>query len=279
MLKLRGTSAPEGESNTPGLLEPVMPSEVDPPMADGEPGGEPHQARGLALDPVSSQSKRIVFIDERAFSRECISQCLQSLCTDIVVSAFANIAQCRAQGLTASHHWLVLFNIHDRRAAEDAVARDMAALKQAFAGAPLVVLSDTDQIECIQEAFERGARGYIPTTSTTLEIAVEVLRLVRAGGVFMPAIGLGSSPTKRESGTSPTPGEHHFTPRQLAVLHHLRQGKANKIIAHELAMSESTVKVHVRNIMKKMKATNRTQVAFRLHRLAGGLDGTWCEDR
>lgn len=62
-----------------------------------------------------------------------------------------------------------------------------------------------------------------------------------------------------------------FTPRQIAVLHRLRQGKANKIIAYELAMSESTVKVHVRNIMKKMSATNRTEAAYRAHMFHDGV--------
>ena len=50
----------------------------------------------------------------------------------------------------------------------------------------------------------------------------------------------------------------------------LRRGKANKIIAYELKMRESTVKVHVRNIMKKLHATNRTEVAFMAHRLLNG---------
>jgi len=53
-----------------------------------------------------------------------------------------------------------------------------------------------------------------------------------------------------------------FTARQTAVIAALRQGKQNKIIAHELNMRESTVKVHVRNIMQKLKATNRTEVAY-----------------
>ena len=42
----------------------------------------------------------------------------------------------------------------------------------------------------------------------------------------------------------------------------IRQGKPNKIIAYELNMCESTVKVHVRAIMKKLKARNRTEVAY-----------------
>ena len=59
-----------------------------------------------------------------------------------------------------------------------------------------------------------------------------------------------------------------FTTRQAAVIDALRQGKPNKIIAYELKMRESTVKVHVRNIMKKLNATNRTQVAYLVTQLS-----------
>jgi DNA-binding NarL/FixJ family response regulator len=58
-----------------------------------------------------------------------------------------------------------------------------------------------------------------------------------------------------------------FTSRQMTVLFHLQRGNANKIIAHELGMSESTVKVHVRNIMRKMNATNRTQAVYKARQL------------
>jgi DNA-binding NarL/FixJ family response regulator len=53
----------------------------------------------------------------------------------------------------------------------------------------------------------------------------------------------------------------NMTSRQLEVLALLKEGKANKIIAHQLGMSESTVKAHVRNIMRMMGVRNRTQVA------------------
>ena len=59
-----------------------------------------------------------------------------------------------------------------------------------------------------------------------------------------------------------------FTTRQTSVAKALRQGKANKIIAYELNMCESTVKVHVRHIMKKLGATNRTEVAYKLSDMA-----------
>ena len=58
--------------------------------------------------------------------------------------------------------------------------------------------------------------------------------------------------------------------REKDVLEGLVAGKANKIIAYELNMRESTVKVHVRNIMKKLHATNRTEVAYLASRLLTG---------
>jgi DNA-binding NarL/FixJ family response regulator len=56
----------------------------------------------------------------------------------------------------------------------------------------------------------------------------------------------------------------NFTKREIALLTRLRQGMQNKTIAYELGIAESTVKVHLRNIMSKLHASNRTQVAYML---------------
>ena len=53
------------------------------------------------------------------------------------------------------------------------------------------------------------------------------------------------------------------TARELAVVRAIQHGKSNKVIAYELGMCESTVKVHVRRVMKKLKAKNRTEVAIK----------------
>jgi DNA-binding NarL/FixJ family response regulator len=89
------------------------------------------------------------------------------------------------------------------------------------------------------------------------------MRLVQAGGVFVPASSLIKAKRTNDTETSSQVGDVKLTPRQRAVVEALRKGKANKIIAYELSMCESTVKVHVRNIMRKFNATNRTEVAFK----------------
>jgi DNA-binding NarL/FixJ family response regulator len=118
-------------------------------------------------------------------------------------------------------------------------------------------------------ALESGAKGYIPT-SLSLDMAVGAMQFVEAGGTFVPASTLTArTRTGGEIQGQKGPLAGLFTERQAAVLECLRKGKANKQIAYELSMREGTVKVHVRNIMKKLKARNRTEVAVLTNPLLG----------
>ncbi len=71
---------------------------------------------------------------------------------------------------------------------------------------------------------------------------------------------MSSSDARNGADAAPLIGSSRNSQRQ--ILDCLRRGMANKLIAYELNMCESTVKVHIRNIMKKLKATNRTQVVY-----------------
>ena len=125
-------------------------------------------------------------------------------------------------------------------------------MKRTAPGVPIILLSDAEETSQVVEALECGARGYIPT-SASLSIAIEAMRLVRAGGVYAPAGSLiAASSQKYANGNSGH--QRMFTERQNDVLEALCQGKANKIIAYELKLRESTVKIHVRNIMMKLNA-------------------------
>jgi DNA-binding NarL/FixJ family response regulator len=146
--------------------------------------------------------------------------------------------------------------------------RQLGVLIQLVGSAPIVVLSNVEEPDAVLNALGSGAKGYIPT-SAPLEVAIEAMRLVKAGGVYVPASSLLAMRHPKSPAPAPAiqPNQLIFTARQRSVVEALRRGKANKIIAHELQMRESTVKVHVRNIMRKLKAKNRTEVAY----LANGM--------
>ena len=138
--------------------------------------------------------------------------------------------------------------------------------------ASAVVLSDRDDVEEVNRALTQGVRGYIPT-SVECEVTVAALRLIGAGGTFVPAGTLRSTAAKPddqpEGGRQRRSDGLDLTPRELSVIDLLREGKPNKLIAARLDMQENTVKVHVRNILKKLNAANRTHAAFVANRLLG----------
>jgi DNA-binding NarL/FixJ family response regulator len=205
----------------------------------------------------------VALIDTHPFTRECIARCLQKSLPGTEVSSFAAVAECVAS--PTNLFACLLYHLHGMDLTE--VCEDLACLQRTFAPVPMIVLSAGEDPGAVLSFLRSGARGYIPTTATSLRVAVEAIRLVKAGGTFFPSSCLTSqSPNGcRESSTAAL--GRRFTPRQMAVLQYLKQGKANKNIAYALDISESTVKVHVRNIMKKMGATNRTEAVLRATRI------------
>jgi DNA-binding NarL/FixJ family response regulator len=202
---------------------------------------------------------QIAIIEKRIFVRECLTRCLK-LTSGYNVVSFPTVEAWLAACNRTSVSLIVL--CISGRLDEAETRREISLLAQPDNRTPTIVLSDVEDPDVIVSALDSGARGYIPT-SVSLEVAIEAIRLVRAGGMFVPASSLVTA--RRAANCSPNStrfGNGVFTARQAAVVEALRRGKANKVIAYELDMRESTVKVHVRNIMKKLKAKNRTEVAF-----------------
>ncbi|MEI8397180.1 MAG: response regulator transcription factor [Rhodospirillaceae bacterium] len=139
----------------------------------------------------------------------------------------------------------------------------ITAIKALLPGLPIVIVSMLDSPSVIRSAVAAGASGFIPKTSTS-EIMTEAIRLVLAGGVYLPPAVLGpedESPREEETAQGSL-SEAHLTRQQRAVLAELSLGKSNKEIAQSLAISEATVKVHLAAIMRTLKVRNRTQVVL-----------------
>ncbi|AWN46810.1 hypothetical protein DK419_11235 [Methylobacterium terrae] len=202
----------------------------------------------------------IAIIEPRQLVRECLRNCLAEAIPDHDVVTFASIDEWE-RGAVGHRDGDLVVLYYDPREGGRGAQREAALRARIGPNTSLVLLCDSEDPSEIVERLNEGARGYIPT-NVSLKVAIEAMRLVRAGGVFVPASCL----LQRRGGpeeAGATDPRSQFTPRQTAVLEQLQKGKANKIIAFELNMKESTVKVHVRNIMRKVGATNRTEVAIR----------------
>jgi DNA-binding NarL/FixJ family response regulator len=224
------------------------------------------------ISPSSAgEQKAIVVIDKRVLFRDCLARCLQISVSNHVVLAFASVAEWHEVATQHPRATVVIFCDQGFNHAQTETARELALLARAGTDVPVVLVSDADDVDHVLGALQSGARGYIPT-SATLDIAVGAMHVVAAGGTFVPANSLFASRRTAESAASEN-GQtcRLFTVRQAAVVDALRHGKPNKQIAYELNMRESTVKLHVRNIMRKLKAKNRTEAALLTSSLSGEL--------
>ncbi len=230
---------------------------------------------GEAGNGATGEHGIVVYIDPRAMTRDCVGGWLQSNVRGFEVRVLSDADQLASAALVGEQVRAVIVNAGAERPTAAAVAGRLSRVGELLPGVPVAVLSDFEDAASIREAFKLGVRGFIPTSLASL-VAVEAVRLVCVGGTFAPAAALlcQEDDPQRAADDSPIKG---FTQRQSQILDCLRRGMANKLIAYELNMCESTVKVHIRNIMKKLNATNRTQVAYLTRGFfegAGQFEGT-----
>lgn len=121
---------------------------------------------------------------------------------------------------------------------------------------PLVALISGEAPRAVvQEAIAAGAIGFLPKTMPAKSL-VNAVRFMAAGEQFVPLELL--TPTEK----SGHPLVQNLTKRELEALQGLTNGKSNKEIARDLGLSEPTVKLHVKNLYRKIGAANRTQAAL-----------------
>jgi DNA-binding NarL/FixJ family response regulator len=137
-------------------------------------------------------------------------------------------------------------------------------LREQLPTLPVVVASGQDDTATIRAVLATGAAGFIPKSERS-EVLLSALRLVLAGGIYVPARSL-------EAPTAPAPvsAAALLTPRQRDVLLALSRGQPNKSIARELGLTEGTVKIHIAAILRALQARNRTEAVVRARKL--GLD-------
>jgi len=144
---------------------------------------------------------------------------------------------------------------------------DIALLAATAPRTPILVAAECDDPERAHTILRVGARGFLPT-SHSLKVLMGALERVRAGGSYVPLALTEATPSEPAERAERTPWRE-LTRRQRDVLELIAEGKSNKLIADALNMSESTVKAHVKQIIRRLKVANRTQAALLATRTAG----------
>jgi DNA-binding NarL/FixJ family response regulator len=151
-----------------------------------------------------------------------------------------------------------------------------------FPGIPVIVLSAANDSHTVLAALGAGAAGYIVKASTN-EVMLNAIRLVQAGGKYLPVEILSTSAAienvrPRSRTSAPSVETLGLTARQMDVLRLIAKGESNKVICRELRLAERTVKAHVTAVFRALKVSSRTQAAIAASKL-GLMDTVRTPDR
>jgi DNA-binding NarL/FixJ family response regulator len=126
----------------------------------------------------------------------------------------------------------------------------LIAIRNEFPEARIIMLTTFEGDVEIRRALEAGARAYMLKSMPPKEL-IEVIRYVHAGKKRVPS--------EIAAHLAEHLGDEALTPRELEVLQHIANGNRNREIAAQLFISEETVKVHIKHIMEKLRASDRTE--------------------
>jgi DNA-binding NarL/FixJ family response regulator len=207
--------------------------------------------------PASAPSS-IVVADDHPLYRTALRAAVQRVAPETEVVEVSTLADT----LTATADRLPRLVCLDLSMPDSRGFSGLLALRHDHPGTPVVVVSGSESRGVARRSVRFGASGFIPK-SASLETIAEALNAVFQGDIWLPA-----SAQHDGNGEAAQDGDDmldrvtSLTPAQLRVLYGVREGLLNKQIAHDMGITEATVKAHLTAIFRKLGVQNRTQAGL-----------------
>lgn len=217
------------------------------------------------MQPHRLHDSRFLIVDDHALLREGVASVIKPLCPDRHDMAQADsLAQAVAHlGGNQGQGWTVILDLHLPDSS------GLSTLETIRAAAPLsriAIVSAHHDLDLAMQCIQAGACAFVPKHGSLVEFQ-QALAVIAAGGVYFPK-ELFVSAGVAHNHDKPAQANTELTPRQHEVLAGLLDGLSNAAIAQHLQISEETVKLHVRAVLRAYGAANRVQLLLTFARQA-----------
>ncbi|HJV69285.1 response regulator transcription factor [Ideonella sp.] len=217
---------------------------------------------------------KVLLVDDHPLILTALKAMIENLVPGVVVNAVSSAKEARFTLRVQQDHDLMLLDLQLGDANGFELLTDVRRTDPELS---VVVLSSSDRASDVIQAIDLGAMGFLPKRMTTEDLA-DALRLVMAGGIYVPTMTV--NPMRDADEPPPAPVAAHatggagngdslpsfeelgVTPRQADVLMLLLQGKSNKDIARRLGLSVETIKDHVQAVLRALGVSSRTQAVL-----------------
>lgn len=233
---------------------------------------------------VTVSGDPVIVVDSLEFRRALIVHFLKDWAAAEKVELLSLSPDCAHQALRESIPCrMIIYNAGVASCAHAETLAEIRVLRALAPAASLFVVADEEASADVVAVMQSGAEGYISNHSAP-DLTLRALSFVLHGGTYFPRSAVAHGPFPDEGPMKPAAELHAaaadasasqrggcfpgaLSDRQMAILRGLCRGEPNKIIGRALNLPESTVKVHVREIMRKLAVSNRTQVAVAVSRM------------
>jgi DNA-binding NarL/FixJ family response regulator len=203
-----------------------------------------------------------VIADDHPMVRDALASALRSGFKSAAVAFAGTLAETQAALIAAPETDLLILDL-DMPGMQGLAG--LAVLRGAFPTIPVAIVSATTNPAAMRQTIEMGAAGFIPKLAPS-ERFLEVIQAILDGVIWLPSEARDQALGANDRDIAARAAR--LTPQQHRVLMLMAEGKPNKLIAHEMQITEPTVKAHVTEILRKLGATSRTQAVIAAQRLS-----------
>jgi DNA-binding NarL/FixJ family response regulator len=207
---------------------------------------------------------RFLIVDDHPLFREALEDCVRRAAPDAQILEAATIEE----ALDVLSRGGIELTVLDLSLPGTTGLSGLVRLRKTFASSPIVVVSCHQDPRIVESALFLGASGYIPKSTSKQEVVRAIGEVLR-GSIYLPCRhrNTGNAGQFKDPIKELLRHLRNLTPQQLRVLEMIHRGLQNKQIAYELKICESTVKVHVSEILRRLNVSNRTKAIVEMSKI------------